>query len=71
MSESERPISPKGKLHAEALSETLNADHLFASPYSRAIATFSLMADRFGLVIEIVPDLRERKIGRRPADGLA
>ncbi|MAV24801.1 MAG: hypothetical protein CMQ05_01615 [Gammaproteobacteria bacterium] len=40
----------------------MNVDSLFASPYPRAIATLSPTAERLGLTIETVPDLRERKL---------
>ncbi|MEM7365563.1 MAG: histidine phosphatase family protein [Pseudomonadota bacterium] len=60
--EPEWPLSPEGERQAQALAETLNVDCLYASPYGRAIGTLSPAAERLGLSIETVQDLRERKL---------
>ena len=60
--EPEWPLSPEGERQAEALVQSLNVDRLFSSPYPRAIATLAPTAERLGLTIETVSDLRERKL---------
>jgi 2,3-bisphosphoglycerate-dependent phosphoglycerate mutase len=62
----DRPLSDKGIRAAEQLAVTLAAEGptaIYSSPYRRAIQTVEPLADRVGMAIEIVEDLRERLLG--------
>jgi len=69
--EADWPLSNDGVEQARALVHELTPEvpnRLVSSPYRRAIATLEPLAAHLGLPIEIVPDLRERKLadGRLP-----
>jgi|APSaa5957512622_1039677.scaffolds.fasta_scaffold06404_2 2,3-bisphosphoglycerate-dependent phosphoglycerate mutase len=63
--EPEWPLSPTGEEQALSLCDilpTLKIDHIYSSPYPRAVATAAPFAERAGLTVDIAPDLRERKL---------
>lgn len=58
---------------ADAIADAFSIRRIVASPYTRAIETALIVADRLTLDVEIDPDIRERAgyscdIGRRPID---
>jgi len=73
-SERERPLTARGLRDAEELADTLAADafaqippaRVYSSPYRRAIQTVAPIAQRHGIDIEIIEDLRERLLSPAP-----
>ncbi len=62
-SERDRPLTERGLREAEVLAETLagiQPDHVYSSPYRRAIQTVAPIANRCALKVELIEDLRER-----------
>ena len=60
-----RPLSAKGKMDAESLVglfADIPVDHVYASPFKRAVDTVRPLADLRGLTMEMVEDFRERKV---------
>lgn len=60
-----RPLSAKGRLDAESLVglfADIPVDHVYASPFLRAVDTVRPLADQRGLSIETVEEFRERKV---------
>ena len=65
LDEAEWPLSADGERQAIDLRDylvSLDIDRIFSSPFARAIATVRPFADRIGRKVEIVSDLRERKL---------
>lgn len=64
--ERNRGLSDKGKLDALTVKEILkaeNIDHFISSPYARAIETIAPTAQSYNKQIQIVEDLKERRVG--------
>jgi 2,3-bisphosphoglycerate-dependent phosphoglycerate mutase len=60
-----RELSEEGKMQRKDVLEALkreNVDIIYSSPYKRAIDTIKLYADFRNMAINIVDDLRERKV---------
>lgn len=60
-----RPLTSEGAEDCKTVTEFLlnkNITKIFSSPYKRAIDTIKDFAERSGLKINIVDDLRERKV---------
>lgn len=65
--EKARGLSPQGRLDAARVADLLSGvhiDHMVSSTYVRAIETIGELADRKGMDIEQIEDLRERAIGQ-------
>jgi len=63
--ELEWSLSAEGEKQAIILPDyliSLNISRIFSSPYRRAVATVAPFAENVGLEVEIVSDLRERKL---------
>jgi 2,3-bisphosphoglycerate-dependent phosphoglycerate mutase len=63
----DRPLSRRGMADAKRLASLLDeyaVQAIFSSPYRRAIQTVEPLARKRDMVIEILPDLRERKLGQ-------
>jgi 2,3-bisphosphoglycerate-dependent phosphoglycerate mutase len=63
--DAEWPLSEKGRAQAKVLAAELaplGIARILSSPYRRAVDTVQPLADRLGLEISLVPDLRERKL---------
>jgi 2,3-bisphosphoglycerate-dependent phosphoglycerate mutase len=61
----ERPLSAEGRLAAEQLAEELEPyviTSVYSSPYARAIETVMPTAERRQLGVQLLPDLRERRL---------
>lgn len=62
----DRPLSAQGSRDAIRVADALEGypvDIIYTSPATRARQTISPFAERFGLKLQIEPDLRERKLG--------
>ena len=61
------PLDAEGRRQAETLAETLydlyGIDHIFSSPYPRAMETAGFVARKYGLEVESTPDLAELDFG--------
>jgi 2,3-bisphosphoglycerate-dependent phosphoglycerate mutase len=67
----ERPLSAAGLAAAEELAEELEPyviHAVYSSPYARAVQTITPLARRRGLEIQVLDDLRERRLTLRPRD---
>jgi 2,3-bisphosphoglycerate-dependent phosphoglycerate mutase len=63
--EADWPLSAEGRRQAMDLKEPLGSleiDHIYSSPYRRAVASVQPFAREQHRRIEVVPDLRERKL---------
>jgi len=61
--ENSRPLTQRGRRDAEALAEAyadLKLEAVYASPYPRAVQTVEPSAQRRGLAVGVLEDLRER-----------
>ena len=61
----ERPLSEEGRRQADELALELDAYGLtavYCSPYQRALETVQPIAARHGLEVQVLPDLRERRL---------
>ncbi len=68
----ERPLSPAGRAAAELLASELDGWHInaiYSSPYARALETVTVLGDRRGMPIQVLTDLRERRLSTEPHDG--
>ena len=66
----ERPLTEEGRLAAEQLADELEPyviTSTYSSPYPRAIETVTPTAQRRGLEVHLLPDLRERRLTLQPA----
>jgi len=61
------PLDDEGRRQAAELAETLYdlyaIDHIFTSPYPRAVETAQFVARKYGLEVEATPDLAELGFG--------
>ncbi len=67
----QRPLSAQGVAAARRVAGLLGqapVRAIYASPYRRAWQTVESLAGRLGLPLRFEPDLRERTLGRFPAD---
>jgi len=67
----DRPLTEAGKYAAQQLAAELDAFGLtaiYSSPYLRALQTVHALAVRRGLNVQLLTDLRERRLSRTPLD---
>jgi 2,3-bisphosphoglycerate-dependent phosphoglycerate mutase len=67
--DNERPLTSEGRLAAAQLAERLRADSItavFSSPYRRALETVQPIASIHALPVQIIDDLRERRLSQSP-----
>jgi len=60
-----RPLSAKGKEDAKSLVRVfakVDIDHIYSSPFLRAVDTVLPLAEQRGMTISLVEDFRERKV---------
>ncbi len=65
----ERPLTDEGRQAAEELAEELEPyviTSVYSSPYARAIETVTPTAARRQLAVQLLPDLRERRLTLAP-----
>ena len=68
----EAPLTAAGRVAAVELAQELDAFELtaiYSSPYPRSVATLEPLARRRGLEIQLLADLRERRLATEPHDG--
>jgi 2,3-bisphosphoglycerate-dependent phosphoglycerate mutase len=72
VADDDRPLTVAGRQAAAELAEELDGweiSAVYSSPYARALETVTALADRRGLTVQVLPDLRERVLSLEPHDG--
>ena len=67
----DRPLTDAGRSAAEELAAEFDGYGLtaiYSSPYLRAVQTVHALAMRRGLKVQLIPDLRERRLSRAPLE---
>ncbi|MGH2446450.1 MAG: histidine phosphatase family protein [Candidatus Limnocylindria bacterium] len=67
----DRPLTDAGRAAAVELAQELDGYELtriYSSPYPRSLATIEPLAQRRGLEIQLLTDLRERRLSTEPHD---
>ena len=70
--EDERPLTDAGRAAASELAVELDGFEVtavYSSPYARALETVALLARRRGLEVQVLADLRERRLSSTLHDG--
>jgi 2,3-bisphosphoglycerate-dependent phosphoglycerate mutase len=68
-SDDDRPLTDAGRAAAAELAAELESyavTRIYCSPYARAIATIAPLAERRGLQVQLLDDLRERRLSAEP-----
>jgi 2,3-bisphosphoglycerate-dependent phosphoglycerate mutase len=71
VSDDDRPLTDAGRAAAEELAAEFDGYGLtaiYSSPYLRAVQTVNPLAQRRGLEVQLLTDLRERRLSRGPLD---
>ena len=71
LTDDDRPLTEAGKYAAQQLAAEIDAFGLtaiYSSPYLRAVQTVHALAVRRGLKVQLLTDLRERRLSRTPLD---
>jgi 2,3-bisphosphoglycerate-dependent phosphoglycerate mutase len=69
VADDDRPLSDDGRRAAGELAEELDGwevTAVYSSPYARALETVAILADRRRLPIQVIEDLRERRLSVEP-----
>ena len=69
VTDDDRPLSGPGRRAAAELAEELDAweiSAVYSSPYPRALETVTMLADRRGIGVQVLDDLRERRLSLEP-----
>ncbi len=67
----DRPLTDAGRAAAEELATELDGwevTAIYSSPYERAVQTVTVLAARRGLPVQLLDDLRERRLSPEPHD---
>lgn len=67
----DRPLTDAGRAAASELAAELDGWELtavYSSPYARALETVTVLAERRGLPVQLLEDLRERRLSPEPHD---
>lgn len=67
----DRPLTDAGRSAADELAAELDGWELtaiYSSPYERAVQTVTVLAGRRGLPVQVIEDLRERRLSTEPHD---
>ena len=67
----DRPLSEAGRGAARELAEELDGweiSAIYSSPYARALETVTILAERRGMPVQLLDDLRERRLSVEPHD---
>ena len=70
--DNDRPLTDAGRSDAEELAAELDGWELsaiYCSPYARAMETVRVLADRRGMRVQLLDDLRERLLSVEPHEG--
>ena len=68
----DRPLTDAGRTAADELAAELDGWELtaiYSSPYERAVQTVTVLAERRGLPVQLIEDLRERRLSGELHDG--
>lgn len=71
IADDDRPLTDAGRAAADELAAELEAFRItaiYSSPYTRALETVTPIANGRGLQIQLLPDLRERRLSSQPTD---
>jgi 2,3-bisphosphoglycerate-dependent phosphoglycerate mutase len=71
VADDDRPLTEAGRAAAAELAEELDQYRItavYSSPYTRALETVAAIARRRGLEIQLLTDLRERRLSPHPID---
>jgi len=71
VSDDDRPLTDAGRSAAAELAAELDGwevSAIYSSPYARAMETVRLLAERRGLRVQVLDDLRERRLSLEPHD---
>jgi len=69
VADDDRPLTDAGRLAAEELAAELDdfaISAIYSSPYARSIETVAALARRRGIEIQVLTDLRERRLTTEP-----
>lgn len=72
IADDERPLSDAGRADADELATELEAwqvTAVYSSPYARSVETVTPIAARRGMTVQVLDDLRERRLSAQPHDG--
>jgi 2,3-bisphosphoglycerate-dependent phosphoglycerate mutase len=67
----DRPLSEAGREAAHELAAELDGweiTAIYSSPYARALETVTILAERRGMRVQLLDDLRERRLSVEPHD---
>ena len=67
----DRPLTDDGRSAADELATELDGwevTAIYSSPYERAVQTVAVLAERRGLPVQLLDDLRERRLSPEPHD---
>lgn len=67
----DRPLTDAGRSAADELAAELDGwevTAIYSSPYERAVQTVTVLAERRGLPVQLLDDLRERRLSPEPHD---
>jgi 2,3-bisphosphoglycerate-dependent phosphoglycerate mutase len=67
----DRPLTDAGREAAEELAAELDGyavTAIYSSPYARAVETVTVLARRRGMEVQVLGDLRERRLSAEPMD---
>ena len=68
----DRPLTDAGREAARELAEELDGweiTAIYSSPYARSVETVTLLAERRGMRVQLLDDLRERRLTMEPDEG--
>ena len=71
VADDDRPLTESGRSAAHELAVELDGweiTAIYSSPYARAVATVAVMARRRGIGVQLIDDLRERRLSLEPHD---
>ena len=71
VADDDRPLTESGRSAAEELAAELDeweVTAIYSSPYARAVETVSVLAQRRGIGVQLIDDLRERRLSLEPHD---
>lgn len=69
VADDDRPLTESGRADADELAAELEAWRLtavYSSPYARAVETVTPIAERRGMTVQVLDDLRERRLSVEP-----
>jgi 2,3-bisphosphoglycerate-dependent phosphoglycerate mutase len=71
IADDDRPLTEAGRSAARELAAELDGweiTAIYSSPYARALETVTVLAERRGIGVQLIDDLRERRLSLEPHD---